>query len=301
MLNNDLYVDKADDLLRKYHTYLLVIKNYAKNTISLYYNTADGFMYFLKLNNYYHIKQIDKNTFSRYLTYVKLNSKISNQTTNMLISSLNNLAEFLCLTYNACELQKLKQLKFISKIPNIIDQEDMLLLLKMKNPDYDKLSTWVSYRNYAICILLYSTGMRISEAMNVLLSDIANDQQWIRIENAKNNKTRVVPINIHVLISLNNYREVCPFEIYSTLWFSSKGTRLTATAAAVSITHMFGKSPHYFRHAFATHLVLNDCDLLVVKEFLGHSSIATTSIYTHVKPKHLLEAVRCHPMNLANN
>ncbi len=117
MLNSDLYIEKADDLLRNY----LVIKNYAKNTISLYHNTADGFMYFLKLNDYHHIKQINKNTFHKYLAYVKLKSKISNQTTNMLISSLNNFAEFLCIEHNACDLSKLRQMKFISKIPNVID------------------------------------------------------------------------------------------------------------------------------------------------------------------------------------
>jgi site-specific recombinase XerD len=297
MIEDILHIDKADDLLEKYHIYLLIIKSYAKNTIKLYYKTADDFVYFLKLNNYNFITEIDRNTFYEFLTKVKLKSKISNQTVNMLISSLNNFAKFLCKEYSFCKISKLKKQKFSSKIPDIIDEDEMLLMLKMKNPHYDKTSTWVRYRNYAICILLYSTGMRISEAMNVLLADIEDDQQWIRIANAKNNKARVVPINIHVLISLNNYREMCPFEICSTLWFSKKGTRLTVAAAAVSITHMFGFSPHYFRHAFATHLMLNNCDLIVVKDFLGHSSIGTTSIYTHVKPKHLLKAIQCHPLN----
>lgn len=294
---DDLHIEKIHILLQNYYCYLVVIKNYSKNTVKLYYNTSSSFLYFLKINDFYHIYQVEKNIFHKYIIHIRSESQISNQTTNMIISSLNNFTRFLCRNYNFCELRKLKHLKFLSKKPNIIDQEDMIfLLLKQKNPRYDKLATWVSYRNYAICILLYSTGMRISEAMSILLADI--DGQWIRVENTKNRKTRVVPINIHVLLSINDYREICPYPICSVLWFSNSGKKLGAKAASIAIKHMFGYTAHYFRHAFATHLILNNCDVRIVQEFLGHSSIATTSIYTHIKPKHLKITVeKCHPLN----
>ena len=294
MISADLYVKNKHALLEHYNSYLVVIKNYSKTTKNLYNNTADGFMYFLKINDYYHIRQINKNTFHRYIKYIRQKSEISNRSTNMIIAALNNFAEYLCKEYNACFLSKLKQLKYLSKIPNIMDEKDMLLLLKQKNPEYDKTATWINYRDYAICILLYSTGMRASEAMSISLSDIGSD--WIRIEDSKNNKTRVVPTNIHVHISITNYREQCPFVIYNTLWFSNNGKKLTSIAATVALRRTFGYAAHYFRHAFASHLVINGCDLLVVKEFLGHSSIITTSIYVHIKPRHLLEAVKCHPL-----
>jgi len=64
----------------------------------------------------------------------------------------------------------------------------------------------------------------------------------------------------------------------------------------MAVKYYFGFSPHYFRHAFATHLIRGGCDILIVKDFLGHSSLHTTSIYTHIKPKHLEASVKFHPM-----
>ena len=296
MIQDDLYISNSEKLLKEYRLYLLVVKMYSKSTLSIYYNNIDSFMYFLQTYKYRHISQIDKNTFQKYIIYVRSTSVLSNRTTNMIIASLNNFTIFLCKKYKVCKINKIRQLKFISKIPNILDEEDMLELLKKKNPAYNKTATWVNYRDYALVILIYSSGIRIGEAVNITPLCINTNDRWIRIDNAKNQKTRIVPINIHVLIAINNYKELCPYFIYEFMWFDKKGNKLKSNSATVAIKKMFGYSAHYFRHAFATHLVLNGGDLMIIKEFLGHSYINTTSVYLHIKPKHLLAAVQFHPL-----
>lgn len=298
MHEEDLYLKNTDKLLKNYSIYLVVLKAYSKSTREIYYDAADSFLFFLNKKKYCNINQVTKKTFLEFISYVRNNTNIGNRTTNLLISSLNNFAKFLCEKYKYCGLQKLNHLRFMSKIPNIIDESEMLRLLKIKNPIHDKKATWLQYRNYALAVFIYSSGLRISEAMNILLGDFIGDG-WVRVECGKGKKTRVAPVNIHVLIAINNYRDQCPYSVFKTLWFCRKGNPLKSGAASKSIKNTFGFTAHYFRHAFATHLILNGCDLMVVKEFLGHSSIHTTGIYVHVKPKHLAEAIKKHPM--ANN
>lgn len=274
-----------------------VIRAFAKNTLTPYCDSVDAFLFFLKEKKYFHLSQISKNTFYAYIEYYKNNpnKSLSNRSINITIASLNVFFEFLCKKYNICEATKLRQLKFISKVPNVLDESDLLNLIKKNNPIYNKEATWISYRDYALCIFLYSSGARISEALNLNTIDI--DEVWVRLEETKNKNTRYAPINHYTHIVINNYKEQCPFDLCRYLWVCSKGKKLKSTAASVAIKRTFGYSPHYFRHAFATHLLLNGCSLLVIKDFLGHSSIATTSIYTHVKPKHLMATVeRCHPL-----
>ncbi|WP_434656717.1 tyrosine-type recombinase/integrase [Sulfurimonas sp. NW9] len=185
-------------MLKNYNIYLLVLKSYSKKTIKIYHNTADSFLYFLKMQNYHNVNQITKNTLYNFISHTRNNATLGTRTTNLLISSLNNFTKFLCEKYNCCKSQKLKHLKFMSKLPNIIDESEMLELLKVKNPIYDKQATWIQYRNYALVVLIYSSGLRISEATNMLLGDIV-ESGWVRVECGKGGKTRIVPINIHVL------------------------------------------------------------------------------------------------------
>lgn len=296
MIDSDLNISNSHKVISKYSDYL-ILKQYSPNTSKSYLSSIDEFIYFLQKNRYYHFSQIDKNTFNKYIRFLKNDSaNLSNRAVNIRIAAINNFSKFICSRYNCCELKKIKQLKFISTMPNILDPNDILLLFKNKNPVFSKEATWVCYRDYAVAIFCYSSGARISEALSIDSLDL-NDN-WVRLEKTKNMHTRYVPINLHVHIAISYYKEQCPYCLYRHLWVCSRGRKLKSPAASVGIKKMFGFSPHYFRHAFATHLILNGCDLLTVKEFLGHSSISTTSIYTHIKPNHLRETViKCHPLS----
>lgn len=301
MIDSSLNISNLHLVVKEYKNYL-ILKNYASNTLLLYLRNIDDFVFFLQRKKYYHFAQVDKNTFYKYIKYHRntTSNSISNRTINVKIAAINSFLKFVCKNYECCRLAKIPQLKFISNHPLILEQEDMLSLFKNKNPSNDKKSSWVSYRNYAIAILCYSSGARISEALNINSIDI--DDNWVRIDKAKNRETRYVPINIHVHIAINNYKEQCPYFLHKYLWLCSRGKKLKISATTMGIKNMFGFSPHYFRHAFATHLILNGCDLLIVKDFLGHSCISTTSIYTHIKPKHLKDTVeKFHPLSCTNN
>lgn len=289
-------IENRDLLLKSYLIYLEILKNYSPVTVKLYHSTADSFLYFLYKNSILNLKKIQKSDFYHFIIYLNKKHEHSNRTKNLTIASLNNFISYMCKNHmdNFCQISKIKQMKFEQKRPNIIDSSTLLRLLDSKNPEKNKkLNDWLSYRNYALAILLYSTGMRISEAMNFSLTDIADG--WIRIEKAKNHKCRVVPTNKILLLAIKNYINSCPYKIDKVLWFTKNGIKLKSNSATKSVFNYLGFHAHYLRHSFATHLVQNDCNLLVLKEFLGHSSLNTTSIYIHIQPKKLLNTIKFHP------
>ena len=143
--------------------------------------------------------------------------------------------------------------------------------------------------------LIYSTGMRISEVMN-LKTNFLYRENWIFIENAKNGKTRIVPIVDEALEYIDLYKQKCPYDFKSFLWFSNKGKKLSAGTAKTAIKRLFGVYPHYLRYAYATHLIENGCDIKVLQELLGHSSLNTTQLYITTTEKMLFETVNKHPL-----
>lgn len=157
--------------------------------------------------------------------------------------------------------------------------------------------TWVDYRNYAFLLFLYSTGVRISEAINFRPSHIV-DKNTILVT-GKGEVDRLVLISNVALKALEEYQSVVPYPPFKNFWFSSKGNALNRFTAREIVSRLTGRNPHIFRHTFATHLFENGCDINVIQELLGHSSINTTSIYIKTNPKkHLLECMkRYHPIS----
>lgn len=284
--------------LHDYKVYLQVIKRYANNTVELYYKYVDSFVNFILNNKKYKSYNIISNIiFQEFILFLKETSNISNRTISIIIAAINNFFKFMCIQYECCKIRKIKQIRFLCKNKMILNQKNLLKLLDSKNPSHFSESlSWIYYRNYALGMLLYSTGIRIGEAMFLTLSDL--DEEWIRIENTKNKEVRVVPMVKITYDALLKYRDMCPFQISKIFWYNRKGKKLTERAASMSVKNMFGYSAHYFRHAFATHLAINGCELSVLKDFLGHKSLATTSIYMHLQPRHLQKTVQLyHPIN----
>jgi site-specific recombinase XerD len=161
-------------------------------------------------------------------------------------------------------------------------------------------------RNRALCEILYGSGLRISEALQLNVGDIDTASRTVRVL-GKRNKQRIVPVtkeSIEILDQLVLRRsELHPVADEHALFIGDRGRRLSSVSAwrivrtaLGPITESQRKSPHVLRHSFATHLLDNGADLSAVREMLGHSSLSTTQVYTHVSVERLKDAYRkAHP------
>ncbi len=155
-------------------------------------------------------------------------------------------------------------------------------------------SKFLGLRDYALILFLYASGARISEALSVTKSDIQNG--WLTIRYAKGEKERVVPLAPVALEAIDKYIENMDMRS-STLWVNYRGEPLSRISAYNITRKYLGVSPHVLRHSFASALILGGADLRVVQELLGHSSLVTTQIYTHIERSHLKNTVRSyHPL-----
>jgi integrase/recombinase XerD len=150
-------------------------------------------------------------------------------------------------------------------------------------------------RDYALILFLYATGTRISECLEVKEEDIQG--QWLRVRHGKGDKERYIPIVQEALDFLRRYQEAMPSRC-NALWVNYRGDSLSRISAFKICQKYLGTSPHSLRHSYATGLILGGADLRVVQELLGHASLLTTQIYTHVQKNNLHETVvSCHPMS----
>jgi len=145
-----------------------------------------------------------------------------------------------------------------------------------------------------LILFLYATGLRVSEAMNVKLSDI--EDGWVKVTMAKGEKQRVVPIADIAMQAIKEYLSKRPCN--SEYLFVNKNCKKLSRISAFNITKKYlNVSPHVLRHSFATSLVLGGADLRIVQELLGHASLNTTQIYTHIQKENLKETVlKYHPL-----
>lgn len=195
--------------------------------------------------------------------------------------------------------------KLKRKIPDVLSYNEMEMILAAIDMSSDQ-----GQRNRAMLETLYACGLRVSELVNLKLSDYYPDSGYLRVI-GKNNKERIVPIgesamkhNKLYLDTIRRHQEVKPdFEDF--LYLNRRGKSLTRVMIFTIIkrlTELAGikknVSPHTFRHSFATHLVEGGADLRAVQEMLGHESIITTEIYTHLDTKFLRDTImRYHPRN----
>jgi len=168
------------------------------------------------------------------------------------------------------------------------------------------LTTPEGLRDKALCELLYGSGLRVSEALQLNVNDIDPRDRTVRVL-GKRNKERIVPVTQESLAAVEAWMarrdELRTPDSQSALFLGSRGKRMSAVAAWRAIRAILGpvtesarKSPHVLRHSFATHLLNNGADLTAVSELLGHSSLSTTQVYTHVSVERLREAyAKAHP------
>ncbi|MGB3961541.1 MAG: tyrosine-type recombinase/integrase [Sulfurimonas sp.] len=212
------------------------------------------------------------------------------RTLNRKLSSINAFFDF-CYK-NQFNTQQ-KKLKF-SKIPKLLPK--FLSFHQIQNAiNIIDRSTWIGQRDYALILFLYATGARISEALSLGRDDI--EDEWLHIRHAKGEKERVVPIAKVAKVAIDTYLSSLEKE-HNHVWCNYKGERLSRISAYKITQKYLGVSPHILRHSYATSLISGGADLRVVQELLGHASLLTTQIYTHIQKQDLKETVDVyHPMS----
>lgn len=220
------------------------------------------------------------NTLSQYKNKRTLNRKLS---------SVNAFFDFCYKNQYSDEKTKLKFAKIPKMLPKFLSFkkiQDSLALIDR--------SSWIGMRDYALILFLYATGARISECLALKREDIDGD--WLHIRHAKGEKERIVPIAKVAKEAIDMYLSELSKES-EFVWCNYKGDVLSRISAYKITQKYLGVSPHILRHSYATSLITGGADLRVVQELLGHASLLTTQIYTHVQKQDLKETVEvCHPM-----
>ena len=211
------------------------------------------------------------------------------RTLNRKLSSVNAFFDFCHKSQFSQIKTKLKFAKIPKLLPKFLSFNEIQNALAL----IDK-TTWLGKRDYALILFLYASGTRISECLSLGAEDIDGD--WLHIRHAKGEKERIVPIAKVAKDAIDNYLNDMKFE-KDFVWANYKGDRLSRISAYKITQKYLGVSPHVLRHSYATSLISGGADLRVVQELLGHASLLTTQIYTHIQKQDLKDTVDvCHPM-----
>ena len=218
-------------------------------------------------------------------------SKVENKRTlNRKLSAINSFLDF-------CHKHQFdsKTSKFsLSKLPKMLPKYLPFESIMSSLVSIDR-SDWLGLRDYALILFLYATGVRITECLEVREDDI--EGEWLRVRHGKGEKERYIPIAREALQALRVYQDACQYSKQRSLWLNYRYEPLSRISAFKITQKYMGVSPHALRHSYATGLILGGADLRVVQELLGHSSLLTTQIYTHVQKHNLQTTVlECHPM-----
>lgn len=213
------------------------------------------------------------------------------RTLNRKLSAVNAFFDFCYKQQFSAQHTKLKFAKVPKLLPRFLSFEEVQAGLSL----IDR-TTWIGARDYALILFLYASGTRISECLELELVDI--EGAWLHIRHAKGEKERVVPLAKVAIKSIHDYLSMSPFE-KEFIWSNYQGNKLSRISAYKITQKYLGVSPHILRHSYATSLISGGADLRVVQELLGHSSLLTTQIYTHIQKQDLQETVEvCHPMSV---
>jgi len=274
-------------MINEYQKYLTNIKKYSINTITAYLSDINLFTTYLNTKNI-PINKVTKDTIRSFLKDLDtLNYKSSS--INRILTSNNEYFTYLQEKnyINDNTFKYIKRPKKEKKLPNFITYEDYLSLINVIENDT------LGKRNKVLIESLFSCGLRISEAVNIKLEDINKNDKSIRIL-GKGNKERIVYYGDYFKEYLNDYlnnaRDLLLDKKHSKyLMLDNLGNHLTTRGARYIIDNIVKKSlikkkitPHTLRHTFATELLNNGADIRMVQELLGHASLSTTGLYTHV-------------------
>ena len=285
---------EISSLIDSYKDFLIYEKGLSENTVSAYIsdvNKVSG------QEEYFDIENFLPDTY----LMSSNNKNYSGSTKKRIQSSINQFLKYL-IDENYIANIEINNVSIMSekKLPHVLSPNEIDKLIDFYNHDL-----FISSRNKTIIDFMYSTGCRVSELINVEESDIDIEEAFVRLE-GKGSKQRIVPLGSKVLINLESYLPLRNKDRKSKnnkLFISKSYKNLDRTAVFRIIKSTGVKAgihkelyPHILRHSAATHMLEGGCDLRTVQEFLGHSSVSTTQIYTKVTKAFLEEAfIESHP------
>ena len=275
-------------LINEFIDYLRFEKKYSDNTISSYARDLNTANKYIKKE----FNQLTKKDIQDYIQLLSKKKSASSVSRN--ISTLKSFYKFLELNkyIKINPLSTIINPKTKQKLPKVLSEAEVntLLDINLKN-DFD-------YRNKAMLELMYSSGLRVSELINLMVNDIDLNNSLVRIF-GKGSKERIIPLNDYATEALRNYILYYRKNFFKNgennyLFLNNHGKKMTRQGF-FKILQKIAKeknikselSPHTLRHSFASHLLKHGADLRSIQELLGHSDISTTQIYTHITSERL--------------
>jgi len=286
--------------LSNFYDYLSKEKNYSSNTVIAYKKDVETFQDFCRLK--FELNNLLKVTYPIIREWIiDLSEKeLSPLTINRKISSLSKYYDFLIKIneLKSSPLKNHKRLKVQKKLIIPFSEDEVLKVVDVFSKNFE------GKRNLLIVDMLYSTGVRRNELINIKLNDVLLDENLIKVL-GKRNKERLVPLVLNLKSRINDYLKFRN-EIKSSssnFFITTKGKKIGPSLVYRVVKNYFSKvstkvktSPHVLRHSFATHMLNNGADINSIKEIMGHSSLASTQIYTKIKlPKIINDYKKNHP------
>ena len=294
-MNNNSFI--LNDI-KEYLVFVSQVKNLSENTSKSYerdLKKLDSFLKDLNISNY---SQINVETCSAWIgsLYSQNNNPRSIQRH---LSSAKGFFRFLKKNnlIDSSPFDLVTAPKSSSTLPEVLSPEDVEQLLNFKP------TNMIEIRDMAIVELMYSSGLRVSETVNININDFEENKSFLRVL-GKGAKTRLVPMGRFAINAINDWLKERDKIQSNTdaLFLNTKGTRLTVRSIQLRLKKMAVKQglppihPHMLRHSFATHMLESSGDLRTIQELLGHSSLSTTQIYTKLDYQHLAKIYdQSHP------
>ncbi|MBO7476870.1 MAG: site-specific tyrosine recombinase XerD [Salinivirgaceae bacterium] len=290
------------DYLTSYKNFLMLEKSLSKNTIEAYMKDIQKFIDYSETESPLTVTQADIRSF---IDEIDTEDGMSSRSQARILSGIKSFFKYLVIhdiiEHDPSEM--IETPKLGRKLPQVLTPDEIDQLIEAVDLDSE-----TGYRNRAILETLYGCGMRVSELISLKLTDLHFEENYLKIK-GKGNKERLVPVGRSVKDSItlyiHNYRQTLKInrKDENILFLNRRGRKLTRVMVFTIIKDLAAKiglkktiSPHTFRHSFATHLIEGGADLKAVQEMLGHESITTTELYTHLDREFLRDAIlRFHP------
>jgi integrase/recombinase XerC len=275
--------------IQSFLDYLKYEKRYSVHTITSYQTDLFDFTEFLHIQfGSVTLQEVNHSYVRSWLAFLK-EKKLTSKSINRKISSLKSFFKYHLRT-GAIEATPMAQVispKLSKRLPVFVKEEDTRKLVEGLNHSSEN---WKTLNAKMLVTIFYATGMRLSELINLREKQVDFSKSQIKVL-GKGNKERIIPVSKEIAEAIRNYQQLKNRDFDKTddvLLVTEKGKKLYPRYAWLLVNQVLGlastldkKSPHVLRHTFATHLMNNGADLNAVKELLGHSSLASTQVYTH--------------------
>ncbi len=291
-----------DELVERFLQYIYSRNSHSQATIDSYRNDLNQLMEFLKSQSIDSFEQVDRLVFLQFIADLRMEQNVKNSTIARKLSTYRSfyryLNEYIGINHNPLESvstpknnRKIPDFLFVGEVQNFLDTYDTSKLSEL--------------RDKTLFMLMYASGLRVSEVVSLQWNDVDLQNRILHIT-GKGDKDRIVPFFKGMDDQLEDYKlrywqqYASDDHVFVNLRgkpFTSRGIQYLMQKHADAIGMSVNVHPHMLRHSFATHLLDNGADIRLVQELLGHSSLSTTQIYTHVSNSTLKkEYQKAHPL-----